>query len=232
MNAYRYAARMVETVEFNGVKFRRYPEAKQRTDRVYFNPGIADRQRGVRRLHEEVWIAAHGPIPPGGHIHHKDEDPLNNDLSNLEWMSAGEHNTHHHGGVCSDRKREHLEKIRDLAAQWHRSEEGRQWHRQHGIESWENREAVERTCVQCGATFESITKRESDRYCSNACKSAWRRASGLDDVDRTCSICGTTFRVNRYSKIKTCSRACGRKQMSLTKTSRPSVGAQAAAGDS
>jgi len=51
----------------NGTKFRRYPESKRRNDRVYFTPGIADRQRGVRRLHEELWIEHHGPIP-AGHI--------------------------------------------------------------------------------------------------------------------------------------------------------------------
>jgi hypothetical protein len=42
-----------------------------------------------------TWEQAHGPIPPGHEIHHIDRDPLNNDLSNLQLISAAEHDDLH-----------------------------------------------------------------------------------------------------------------------------------------
>ena len=210
--------RTVEVIEHNGVKFRRYPDSKNRSDRVYFTPGPADRLKGVRRLHEELWMEAHGPIPSGCHVHHKDGDPLNNQLENLECMTAAAHMAAH-GGVCSDRKRENLAQIRPLAAAWHSSPEGLAWHRQHAYESIRAVPLVPHTCEQCGASFETQAK-STNRFCSNACKSAHRRASGLDDEDRECVICGTGFRVNRYAKKVTCSRACAGRHQSRTKTSR------------
>lgn len=38
-----------------------------------------------------VWEAAHGPLPKGFVIHHKDEDPLNDDLANLVALSRAAH---------------------------------------------------------------------------------------------------------------------------------------------
>jgi hypothetical protein len=45
--------------------------------------------------HRVLWERAFGPIPPGHHIHHKDEDPLNNALDNLECLPHGAHVAHH-----------------------------------------------------------------------------------------------------------------------------------------
>ena len=86
-----------ETIVFRGIKFRRYPDAPGRTERRYYTPGIADRQRGVKRLHEEIWLAANGggPIPSGHHVHHRDHDTLNNHPSNLEVIPDDEHLAHH-----------------------------------------------------------------------------------------------------------------------------------------
>lgn len=215
---------MAETVVFNGVKFRRYPDAKGRSDRVYFTPGIADKQRGIRRLHEEIWMAVHGHIPPGAHIHHKDENPLNNVLENLECLPGPDHTRLHGLGVCSDRKRENLDAIRPLTKAWHGSEQGREWHRQHAHEVYAAMAETDLTCERCGETFRIKNLQASySRFCSNACKSAWRRAAGLDDVDRICEICGTTYRANRYKKSKTCSRACGGKSQSRTKAATSST---------
>lgn len=213
----------VESVEFNGITFRRYPDAKQRSDRVYFVPGGSYRKRGVGRLHEEVWKSAHGPIPDGCHIHHIDGDPGNNAVSNLECLTPGEHLREHWTPERAERQREHLDAIRHLAAEWHGSPEGRAWHSEHAARSILSVEPVEHTCEQCGAGY--VTRPKSiNRFCSNACKSAWRRKSGVDDVDRECVVCEATFRVNKYSHAKTCSRACGWRSQSRTKRGLQPVG--------
>lgn len=38
-----------------------------------------------------VWESAHGPIPPGMGIHHKDENKLNDKLNNLELVNKAMH---------------------------------------------------------------------------------------------------------------------------------------------
>lgn len=201
----------VDQVVFRGVTFRRYPDSNNWAERSYFTPGIGDRQRGIQRLHQEVWKEAHGPIPDGHHVHHRDENPLNNSIDNLECLPGREHHSHHvgHRDLHAPERLAHLASIRPLAAEWHRSEEGRAWHVEHGKQAWAKREAVRRTCDQCGSEFDSITRRDNDHFCSNNCKTKWRRASGVDDEDRKCAYCQNTFRANKYARSRTCSRVCG-----------------------
>lgn len=200
-----------ETVTFNGVRFRRYPHSSRASDRVYFRPGIADRQRGVLALHQEVWRDANGgaPIPPGFHVHHKDRDPLNNDPSNLVLISEADHHAEHREEkVARGRANPPGAKAHAAAAEWHGSEEGRAWHREHALRAYEKRQETAHVCDQCGVVFGSLARRESTRFCSGRCKAAARRASGVDNEDRTCAVCGATFTVDRYSKGRTCSRSC------------------------
>ena len=46
-------------------------------------------------IHRWNWIQANGPIPEGYHIHHKDENKLNNSLDNLEMISSADHTSLH-----------------------------------------------------------------------------------------------------------------------------------------
>lgn len=197
----------VDIIEFNGIKFRRYPESENWADRSYFTPGIADRQRGVKRLHQELWRSIHGPIPDGCDIHHADGNPLNNDPDNLVCLDSNDHQRSHNHPGNPDK----LNEVRHLAAAWHRSEEGRKWHSEHAKWTWKVRKPLTKVCDQCGESFETLARRDSDRFCSNACKSAWRRDSGIDDEQRTCEVCGTEFTVNKYYKKRTCSRSCARR---------------------
>jgi len=196
-------------IELNGIVFRRYPESPRWNDRLYFTPGKADRQNGVRRYHQEVWIEAHGPIPDGCHIHHVDFDPLNNDVSNLACLDEAEHELAHMERSIENGKRNPPSDLaRQRAAEWHRSDEGRAWHREHGVRTWLDRKPVERSCTQCGTTFETLKMDESVRFCSNACKAKQRRDSGIDDVERNCECCGALFVANRYDKRRFCGRPC------------------------
>lgn len=202
-----------ESVVFNGITYRRYPDSENWADRMYFTPGVAAKQKGVQRLHQEIWKAEHGPIPEGHDVHHKDHDPLNNDPSNLVCITAAEHDAHH----AADRdyrtpeRLAHMEAIRPLTVEWHRSDEGRAWHSEHGKRVAEQRRTItQRICEQCGREYETadIVTGAASRFCSNNCKSQWRRVSGVDDETRTCPACGGEFTVNRYARKRCCSRKC------------------------
>lgn len=191
---------MDKFIYFNGIKFTRDDKTG-----YYLNSTIR------KRLHRYVWEYHYGEIPKGYHIHHKDHDKSNNDISNLECISPSNHATHH----GNDRSLNHYEEMvknlsenaRPKASEWHRSEEGREWHSAHAKEVYENRIKMSFKCEQCGDEFESF-KTKSNRFCSNKCKAAWRRESGIDDVDRRCVQCGKEFRINKYSKTKCCSKSC------------------------
>ena len=189
-----------ESVRFDGVTFRRYPDSERWSDRSYFRPSG---NSGREALHREVYKAHHGPIPDGWHVHHIDGDPGNNDPDNLAALPASAHHEHHgHDRPSVPPSAEALA----LAAEWHRSPEGRAWHREHAKALWETRQARTIACEQCGTEFDDISLHA--KFCSNNCKSAARRASGVDDEGRLCGACGETFRVNRYAKAKCCTKSC------------------------
>lgn len=202
-----------ETVEFQGRAYYRYPDSKRRECRVYFRTmGFGGRPR---YLHRDVYEAAHGPIPAGHVVHHVDHDPLNNDPSNLAAVPMDEHSGEHTREFLSvpenlERMRQHMDRARESASEWHRSDAGRAWHSEASRAAWEARRPLPHACQQCGAGYESKLTGRGTRFCSNNCKSAWRRASGKDDVERICASCGCAFTTNRYSRTRTCSRSCGR----------------------
>lgn len=198
-------------ITYNGIRFYRYPESPHAADRAYYRPGIGDRQRGVKALHQEIWIQHYGrDIPAGHHVHHADRDTENNDPSNLVLLTADEHRAEHREESAErGRLNPPSDAARAKAAEWHRSEEGLAWHREHGARTWEGREAENRVCEWCNAVFQTLDRKKATRFCSNKCRAAARRASGVDDERRACVSCGRGFVVNRYSKVKTCSRKCG-----------------------
>lgn len=167
----------VETVEFNGRKYRRYPESSNPAHRRYFG-------RSGARLHRDVWEYHNGPVPSGMHIHHIDGDTGNNDIQNLACVSRADH-WKEHAEELSARSRtpeqfEHLERIRPKASEWHRSEAGRAWHREHAQRSlaktWGKPRPVVQIpyqCTWCGQ--EAIGNSPKRKYCCVACQSAESR---------------------------------------------------------
>lgn len=93
------------------------------------------------------------------------------------------------------------------AAEWHKTKSGSEWHKQHYQKMKHLLHAKHKiVCDQCGIEYYA----EKGRFCSNACKSKWRRNNGLDNVMRKCVVCGSEFVTNKYSDTVTCSRSCGR----------------------
>lgn len=130
----------VEVVVFNGITFRRYPDAKQMAHRRYYKPSGSYIVQGVQALHQEIWKANNGggPIPEGWHVHHANHDYSDNRPENLVCLPKGDHHAEHFNDASargrSPKQLAHLARIRASAAAWHSSPEGREWHVQHAHE--------------------------------------------------------------------------------------------------
>ncbi len=132
-------------------------------------PAKSGKRRNVYQ-HRWVWEQAHGPIPPRSQIHHRDGNPQNNALSNLECVTHQQHRAIH--GV--DRrgiKRKAMPRNVKTACSCC------------GLELWLTREqpapkcirchqvladkkrTKERECKQCGSKFLSIR----GNFCSQRC---------------------------------------------------------------
>lgn len=188
---------------FNGYSFRR-----DKKTGYFLSAKLISGKR--KRLHVYVWEFHNGEIPNGYHVHHIDGNKNNNEIENLQLLTATEH-CKEHWKDCSEEKLEKLRKnlIENAipkAKEWHKSEEGREWHSEHGKLAYANRQPTKYNCTFCGKEFET-TRRFSEgktHFCSNNCKSAYRRKMGYDDIKRSCAKCGGTFIVNKYSKRKYC----------------------------
>jgi hypothetical protein len=159
-------------------------------------------------LHRQIWIDNNGKIPEGAHIHHEDNNPLNNDIKNLVCLTPKQHCAEHPWDIDRiDLQSELLKRIRPLTKAWHKSEEGLKKHAEIGAMAYNNFVSIEKTCKNCECLFLTKKLGHLDEYCSNKCKSAYRRKTGIDNEQRTCE-CGKEFTANKYSKTKYCSRSC------------------------
>jgi len=199
-----------EVIVFNGIKFRRYPDSKHANHRKYYSCSGNYASKGIRTLHQEIWKSVNGPIPEKHCIHHKDENPSNNRIENLECVHESDHMRQH----TSDRFKKDPKKIlaaldvaRKAAAIWHGSRDGLEFHKKIGKYSWKVRGTDSRKCVICGKSHQ-VPVGMASKFCSNGCKSENRRRSGVDDIFRECSECLSKFKTNRYSKKQTCSKKC------------------------
>jgi hypothetical protein len=184
---------------FNGTIYRlmgggRYYLSQSKTN--------AGRQR-AKGLHVAIWEHHHGKTIPAGHlIHHKDGNPLNNDISNLECLSRCEHAKEHHWGANADQ----MARLRPLTLEWHRSTEGRAWHREHGKRSAAKVQPKEVQCVECGKAY--LSKKAGAKFCHYSCRERFYFRTGKTSEKRTCQICAAEFTTRIYSTGKTCSVSC------------------------
>ena len=159
------------------------------------------------RLHRYLYEKYKGNIPKGYEVHHKDHNKDNNNLNNLVLLSTKEHKLLH-GRELTKEQREFYknnlnEKARPKAIEWHKSEEAKEWHKEQYKKTLGNRKPQKLICEQCGKEYEVINN-GTNRFCSNKCKSAWRRESGIDNETRKCIICGEEYICNKYSKKAKC----------------------------
>lgn len=168
-----------------------------------------------KHLHQYIWEKHNGDVPKGYEIHHIDFDTTNNDISNLIMLTIKEHKEIHRNNISQERLeflRSNLsENARPKASEWHKSANGVKWHKEH-YETMKNKLHKKEimTCECCNKAFEGVAN-GSNRFCSNKCKSKFRRDNGLDNIKRVCVTCGKEFEINKYSKTINCSRSCSSK---------------------
>jgi hypothetical protein len=201
----------VECVMYEGKKFR-----IQSSGRYYQS---YDRHAKHRLLHRRVWSDHNGDIPEGHHIHHKDGNWRNNDISNLEAVLGIEHQRQHMLERLSDpeyreQNRKNLDKAILKAAEWHKSEAGLAWHKQHGERSWENRLPEKCICKVCSKEFEGFFNAE---FCSKSCRQKGCYAKQKTQP-QTCVWCNKDFLANKYRKIECCSCLCANRKRAANKS--------------
>jgi len=153
-----------ESIIYSGITYRRYPKVIDgRRAFTLFRNGT-QRARGAKRLHQQIWIDCHGPIPEGCVIHHKDGNALNNDISNLVCIDRRKHQREHvnerlHDESYRNTNTDHLAKIRPLSHAWRQTEFGKRWHTEHAYRTLVL-EPREFTCIECNtkATTRSILR--------------------------------------------------------------------------
>ena len=168
-----------------------------------------------QRIHRYKWEKEVGPIPEGYHIHHKDGDKDNNDLSNYELLHGSEHLRQHGKSLVHvERLAQCREKALRKAAEWHKTEEAREI----GRKNWPISlglymdKKITKICEYCGKEFKAIeVYAHLDKWCGNNCKSNARRKSGVDNEVHQCVVCGKDIIVNKYSKIQACKGECATK---------------------
>ena len=162
-----------ETITYNGFKFQRYPESKNRSERVYYTGWVGKHKK---RLHRYIYECEIGIIEKGMHIHHKDENPLNNDISNLEKKEKRKHLSEHYNSKTDEQKaftkNNFIEKVIPCAKIWHSSKEGIDWHREHAKNSLMSDVDIEKNCPNCSVDFKTKVKRQ--KYCTTRCDNKYK----------------------------------------------------------
>lgn len=202
-------------IVFNGRPYRKYPHSKCRSVATYYISHPLPNKRTY--LHRDIWEFHNGKIPPKHEIHHKDGNPENNDISNLECVTRQQHFQKHSELA---RTNPELDKYKN-SREWHKSLEGREWHKQNGADNWKKREKILLICSECKKEFEGHnTSKIGMHFCSGWCTTKNRRKSGIDNIQRKCLVCMKEFMCNRYKPRVTCGKKCQALQFRKTRFNR------------
>lgn len=186
---------VVCVVTFDGVEYRRYPNGKHRN--YYYHRKVEDGKLYVTILHHAIYEKAHGAIPKGMCIHHKDFNPLNNDLDNLMLVTLSEHMRIHKS--FSKWNKEHPDEMRK------RRYTKENWHERRK-KVLANLENERRKCEWCGSEYTPTNTHQ--RFCSKRCHHRWQYVAPQNNVPMVCQNCGKTFLGNKYLRPKCCCDKC------------------------
>lgn len=163
-------------------------------------------------MHRFVWTYFNGEIPEGYEIHHRDLNPDNNDIANLQLLTKEEHKKVH---AATKEKRKLEKKSTFICAvcgcEYEAVSRGNNTYcsikckeiakRERAAKLLKKREI--RVCIQCGREF-SAPINGNQKFCSWSCvgKSHRKRET------RVCLHCGKEFSARITSDRKYCSTNC------------------------
>lgn len=160
----------------------------------------------TKSLHRYKYEQEKGPIPEGWHIHHKDGNHFNNDIENLEAIEPKAHLKLH--PTSPETLKKWQEAGIKVAPVWHSSEEGIKFHNKHYENVKDKLHAkCNRPCSFCGKEV-STPYKNINCYCSNNCKSAYRRKYKPDLITKKCLLCSKEFQAKKYNGADYCSKEC------------------------
>jgi len=159
-----------------------------------------------KMLHRQIREDNFWKIPKWFHIHHKDHNTFNNDISNLEIIDSKSHQRIHMEKYFSneenkEKNRIHLEKSREKASEWHKSKDWIEWHKKHYQNSLWKAIQNKHICDYCWIIFYN-NRKDTAKYCSKKCTfEAYK-------IDVNCKNCWKVFKTSKYQPKKNCSRKC------------------------
>ena len=156
-------------------------------------------------IHRDVWQYYKGEIPEGYVIHHKDFNPANNDISNLQLLTAREHKRLHaiYNGnfaqkrefICQNCGKKYV--AIDIGKNKFCSEACSQKH-YYRLKN----PLVVKKCRVCGKEF-LTTQTSRKKYCSKDC----RLKANAKMHKHICEWCGREFE-SKSTEQKYCSNTC------------------------
>ena len=163
-----------------------------------------------KRLHRYIYEKYYGEIPKNCEIHHIDKNKDNNEIENLQLITKSEHRKLHAKESDKEKLRANLiNNALPKAIEWHKSNKGKEWHKKHYQETKDKLHINQKhRCLNCNKEYESTGI--NSKFCSNVCKSQYRRKTGLDNIEKICDNCGKKYISNKYSKTRYCSRSCSK----------------------
>lgn len=122
-------------------------------------------------LHREIWKKAHGEIPSGCYIHHKDGNRENNSLENLECVTPTQHIANHRTPELVEKWKKNLVKACEAArhCDYRKNTEA---HSLAAKKGYHKMPWYKHTCQICGQEY--LSKAKESRYCSTKCKNIAR----------------------------------------------------------
>ena len=152
----------METTKYRGLTFNRYPPKER-----YFKCARAYYLYGTSILHRLVYQDAYGPIPKGVDIHHKDKNPANCSIENLEAIERKTHRKLHTGSYSNEYRQwlgNNARKVQHTTKKWHKSKEGKLWHSTHMEQIQANLPLLELVCTYCKQTYYSKKKPRGKKW--------------------------------------------------------------------
>lgn len=187
----------VEIIDDTHQKFNGIIYAKSKTNNHY------ERRSSIYRA---VYNYYCGEIPRGYEIHHKDWNPDNNDISNLQMLTRAQHQALHHSiGTYIAPVRNFICKVCGKKFTSHYS--GKNCFCSQKCANKFHHNVIEKECLSCGKKF--TTSNPDAKFCSSKC---YGKSIKKSPIEKECVICGKKFYASvKHPEKQCCSPECTHK---------------------